>query len=188
MSTTSTTAQATRLTTCLVRFSYLKVFKAEAVGDSDELKFSVALLVPKSDKAGVKAIETAIATAVAEGKTTKFGGKTGGLKLPLRDGDVEKPDDENYAGMWFINANCKTKPGIVDKNLQAIISPEDIKSGDWGKANVTFYPFVMKGNKGVACGLNHLQKIKDGEALGGNIGKPEDAFDVEDEEDYSFLD
>jgi len=183
----TTTTQPTMITTNLVRFSYLKVFKAESIEGSDP-KFSTAILIPKSDKAGVLKIQNAIKAAIEAGKTTKFAGKTGGLKLPLRDGDTEKPDDTTYAGMYFLNASAKTKPGIVDKDVQEILDPTAVKSGDWGKVNLTFYAFNTNGNKGIAAGLNHLQKIKDGEALGGPRVSADEAFEEENAEDYDFLD
>ena len=88
------------------------------------------------------------------------------LKGGLRDGDVEK-EDEAYAGHYFINANSAQKPDIVDANRETLYDSSDFYSGCYGRASVTFYPYNAAGSKGIACGLNNLQKLEDGEKLGG---------------------
>ena len=107
------------------------------------------------------------------------------LKLPLRDGDDERPEDETYAGCYFVNANCNQQPGLVYKNGQPIIDSTDLYSGCYGHASINFYAFNSNGNKGIACGLNHLMKTRDGEALGGR-SRVEDDFAgyIEEDEDY----
>lgn len=174
---------STKVVTGKARFSYLNVFEAKAIGDSTDLKFSVSILIPKSDKVTLKKIEEAIEAAIAAGKSSKFEGKIpGNLKKPLRDGDEERGDDPAYAGHFFLNANAKTKPGLVDADRNPIMDKADLYSGCYGRASVTFYAFNTKGNKGIACGLNHLQKIADGEHLDGRTN-PEDDFsdDFDDE-------
>lgn len=105
-------------------------------------------------------------------------------KTPLRDGDLERPDDEAYANSYFINANSASAPGIVDAYRQPIIDHSEVYSGVYGRASINFYAFNSNGNKGIACGLNNLQKIRDGEPLGGK-SRAEDDFDDEDDD---FLD
>lgn len=107
------------------------------------------------------------------------------MKLPLRDGDAERPDDEVYAGYYFVNANCKQQPGLVYKNGQKIIDSTDLYSGCYGHASINFFAFNNNGNKGIACGLNHLMKTRDGEPLGGR-SKAEDDFAglIEDSDDF----
>jgi len=171
--------QLTKVVTGKVRFSYLHVFAPTAIEEGQEKKYSVALIIPKSDKATVKKINDAINNVKEAGKA-KLGGKIPtNLKTPLRDGDTERPDDEVYAGSFFINANCKTKPGLVDKDLQPIMDQDELYSGCYGRASVTFYAFNTSGNKGIACGLNNLQKLEDGEPLGGR-NTPESDFGGED--------
>lgn len=191
-------AKPTLLNIGPVRFSYAKVFKAEAIQDGGDLKYSVSLLIPKKDTALVKRINAAIEAAKKEGKESKWKGKIPvNLKMPMRDGDAQRPTDEAYEGMWFINAVSTNKPQIVDKDLELIVNPDEFKSGDWGRANVNFYPFNADGkNNGIACGLNHLQKLKDGEPLSGT-GSAVDAFNdgyeytedeaYEEEEEYDPL-
>ena len=103
------------------------------------------------------------------------------IKTPLRDGDVERPDDEAYKDSYFINANSATAPGIVDAARNPIIEHSEVYSGVYGRASINFYAFNSNGNKGIACGLNNLQKISDGEPLGGKT-RAEDDFADEDED------
>ena len=181
------TNQETKVVTGEVRFSYLNVWEPKSINDS-EPKYSVSLLIPKSDTATLKAINKAIEAAKQNG-ITKFGGKIpANLKLPLRDGDVDREDDPIYAGHYFINANCKTPPGLVYKNGQRIIDSTELYSGCYGRASITFYAFNTSGNRGIACGLNNLMKTRDGEPLGGR-SRAEDDFAgyIEDDGDDDFL-
>ena len=105
------------------------------------------------------------------------------MKTPLRDGDKERPDDEAYKNSYFINANSGTAPGVVDANCQPIIDTSEVYSGVYGRASINFYAFNSNGNKGIACGLNNLQKIRDGEPLGGKA-RAEDDFATDDDDDF----
>lgn len=158
-----------------VRFSYANVFVPTSMEEDQPKKYNVVLLIPKSDKATVKKIQDAVEAAELEGKISKWNGKIPAtLKRPLRDGDAERPDDEIYAGHFFVNANSKNKPGVVDTDVQPIISEDEFYSGCYGRASVNFYPFNASGNKGVACGLNNVQKTEDGERLSGGASAEED--------------
>jgi len=173
----------TRVKTGKVRFSYANVFKPKAISEDADEKYSISLLIDKDDKKTVAKIEAAIQAAIEEGKS-KFGGKIPkNLKLPLRDGDEDRPDDENYENKFFLNANSTRKPGIVDENLEEIISPDEFYSGCFGRATLNFYAFNVNGNKGIACGLQNLQKLEDGERLGGSATSAEDDFAEDDDDD-----
>jgi hypothetical protein len=177
-------ALATKVITGKCRLSYLHVFEPVAIEEGQDKKYSVSLIIPKSDTVTVKKIKAAIEAAKESGKTSKFGGKVPpALKTPLRDGDVDRPDDEVYAGSYFINANCKTKPGLVDKDLNPIMDQNELYSGAYGRASITFYPFNTSGNKGIACGLNNIQKLADGEPLGGRSRAEDDFSDSADLDD-----
>lgn len=155
-----------KVVTGKVRFSYLNAFEPRAV-EGGTPKYSVSLIIPKNDKKTLNEIKAAIETAKKEG-AAKFGGKVPpNLKTPLRDGDVERPDDPVYADSYFINANSTRPPGIVDENLKPLISEFDLYSGCYGRAAIVFYPYNTSGNRGIACGLQNLQKLEDGEPLGG---------------------
>lgn len=171
---------STKIVTGKVRFSYAHVFQPTSMDDGKDPKYNVSLLIPKSDTATVKKIQDAIELAKEEGKA-KLGGKIpANLKTPLRDGDSERPDDASYAGHYFINANSAQKPGVVDKDLNPIITPEEFYSGCYGRASVNFYAYNVSGNKGIAAGLNNLQKLEDGERLSGG-STAEDDFGSEDD-------
>lgn len=174
-------AASTKVVTGEVRFSYAHVFEPASI-EGSEPKYSVSILIDKNDKKTLSRVKTAIEAAKQAG-LSKFGGKIpANLKLPLRDGDTEREDDEVYAGKYFINANAKTKPGIVDKGGNPIIDSTEFYSGCYGHASVTFYAFNTSGNKGIACGLNNLMKTRDGEMLGGRASAEDDFADLIDED------
>ncbi len=169
------------------RFSYVNVFEPKSINGSTP-KYSVSLIIPKTDTETVGKIKAAIRAAYKDGESKLKGtGKSvpalESLKTPLRDGDIDRPDDEAYAGCWFINANATQAPGIVDANRQRITEPTEFYSGCYGRASISFYAYNSSGNRGIACGLNNLQKLRDGEPLGGrasaesDFGDGDDAYD-----------
>lgn len=164
------------------RFSYANVWEAKSINGSDP-KFSVSIIIPKSDKKTVTAIQKAIEEAKKEG-ISKFGGKVpANLKTPLRDGDIDRPDDPSYENSYFINANSKNAPQIVDAKVQPILDRSEVYSGCYGKVSVNFYPFSINGSKGIAAGLGNIQKLSNGEPLGGK-NRAEDDFEIEDDDDF----
>lgn len=170
------------------RWSYANVWQPKAI-DGGAPKYSVSLIIPKYDTKTIEKVRAAIQAAYEEGQSKlKGNGKTvpqlKALKTPLRDGDLERPDDEAYANSYFINANSASAPGIVDANCQPIIDTSEVYSGVYGRASINFYAFNSNGNKGIACGLNNLQKIRDGEPLGGKSRAEDDFADLDDD----FLD
>ena len=175
----------TKVITGEVRFSYLHVFEPYAAEVGQKAKYSVSLLIPKTDKQTIKLIQEAVAEATDQGQMSKWGGKVPKvLKTPLRDGDAEKADEHpEYEGMYFINASSDRQPGLVDSHKQEIFSDQELKSGDWGLASINFYPFSVSGNNGIACGLNNLMKKRDGESLGGTPANAETDFDGEFDDD-----
>ena len=169
------------------RWSYANVWDPKSINGGTP-KYSVSLIIPKSDVATVKKIEAAIQAAYEEGESKlKGNGKSVPslkvLKTPLRDGDLERPDDAAYADSYFINANSASAPGIVDADRQPILERSEVYSGVYGRASINFYAFNSNGNKGIACGLNNLQKIADGEPLGGK-SRAEDDFATDDDDDF----
>lgn len=175
----------TKVVTGVVRLSYANVWEPKAINDGAE-KYSVSLIIPKSDKKTISDIETAIDNAIKEG-VSKFGGKIpnkAALKLPLRDGDLER-DDEAYKDSFFVNANSTTAPQIVDTKVQPILDRNEVYSGVYARVSITFYAFNSNGNKGIACGLGNIQKVRDGEPLGGRSNAIDDFTTLDDED---FLD
>jgi hypothetical protein len=168
------------------RWSYANVWEPKAINGGTP-KFSVSLIIKKNDPC-VEKIKAAIQAAYEEGQVKlKGNGKSvpplAAIKTPLRDGDAERPDDPAYAGAYFINANNQNAPGIVDADRQPILERREVYSGVYGRASISFYAFNSSGNKGIACSLNNLQKIKDGEPLGGH-SRAEDDFATDDEDDF----
>lgn len=179
----------TKVITSEVRLSYANLWEPKSINGGSP-KYSVSLIIPKSDKRTLDKIKAAIQAAYAEGEgKLKGNGKTvpalASLKIPLRNGDEERPDDEAYSDSYFVNANSATAPGIVDNQQepQPITVRSEIYSGVYARASVNFYAFNSNGNKGIACGLNNIQKLRDGEPLGGK-SRAEDDFATSDDDDF----
>ena len=172
------------------RLSYANVWDPKSINGGAP-KYSVSLIIPKSDTKTIDKINAAIQAAYEEGQSKlKGNGKSvpplTAIKTPLRDGDIERPDDAAYKNSYFINANSATAPGIVDADRQPILERSEVYSGVYARASINLYAFNSNGNKGIACGLNNLQKLRDGEPLGGK-SRAEDDFATADDED-DFLD
>ena len=164
------------------RISFANIWTAKAINGGEE-KYSVSCIIPKSDKKTLAKIQKAIEAAKEDGKTRRWNGKIPpNLKLPLRDGDIDRPDDENYADSYFVNASSKDAPQIVDRKVNTIIDPMECGSGDYCNVSINFYAFTANGNRGIAAGLGNIQKVKDGERLGGRASADAD-FDALDDED-----
>ena len=167
---------STKVVTGKVRFCYVNVFEPTAMNEGDALKYSVCILIPKSDTKTVEAINKAI-EAAKQAYKAKLADKNGKipsmLKTPLRDGDAERADDPSFEGMYFINANSSLKPNIVDKELNPIMGKDEFYSGCYGRASINFYGYNVQ-SKGIAAGLNNLQKLEDGEMLAGGSSADED--------------
>ena len=188
------TANLQKVITGVVRLSYANLWQPKSINGGKE-KYSVSLIIPKSDKVTLAKIKAATEAAYQEGQTKlKGNGKTvpplATLKTPLRDGDAERPEDEAYADSYFVNANSDTAPGIVDINRQPITDHSEIYSGAYARASINFYAYNAGGaSRGIACGLSNIQKVRDGESLGGK-SKAEDDFNddfVYEDDDEDFL-
>ena len=174
----------TKVITGIVRLSYANVWEPKSVNGGKE-KYSVSIIIPKEDTKALDEIKKAIDAAIEEGKG-KFGGKIpnkASLKIPLRDGDIDRAEDEAYKNSYFINANSITPPQVVDKNVKPILEHSEIYSGVYARVSINFYAFNSNGNKGIACGLGNIQKIRDGGPLGGRVSA-EDEFTTEVDEDF----
>lgn len=176
----------TKVVTGIVRLSFAHVWEPHSIQGGKE-KYSVSLVIPKHDTKTIEKIERAIDAAIEEG-IGKFGGKKPNkatLKLPLRDGDIEK-DDDIYKDAYFVNTNSLVAPQIVDGNVEPILDRSEVYSGVYARVSITFYAFNVNGNKGVAAGLGNIQKVKDGQLLGGGRRKATDDFESL-EDDDGFL-
>ena len=165
------------------RISFANIFEPKSINGS-EAKYSVSCLVPKDDKKTLLAIHKAVEAAKEDGKVRKWSGKLPpNLKLPLRDGDIDRPDDENYQKHFSLNATSKDAPQVVDRHVQPVVDPMMVYSGCFCNVSVNFYPFNANGNRGVAVGLGNIQFVKDGDRLSGRASADADFDALEDDED-----
>ena len=187
---------STKVITGKCRASFVHIFEPKSVNGSDP-KYSMSLIIPKSDTKTLRAIRAAVDEAIENGITNKWGGKRPGkLSLPLHDGDEERDEDLAYADAFYINATSFEKPGVVDNKKGRdgkpipITDPLQVYSGCYVRASINFYPFNVNGNKGVGAGLNNVQFWCDGEPLNGRVRAEDefDALDVEDDDEDDFLD
>ena len=175
----------TKVVTGVVRLSYANVHEPKSINGGSP-KYSVSLIIPKADTKTLGAIQKAIDAAIEEGRG-KFGGKVPSkatLKLPLRDGDVDRPDDEAYTNCYFINANSSSAPEIVDKSLNPVLNRSEVYSGVYARVSINFYAFNSNGNRGIACGLGNIQKVRDGEPLVGKTSAADDFTSDYDGDDF----
>ena len=181
----------TKIVTGVCRLSYANIWQPKSINGGAP-KYSTSVLIPKSDTKTIAKVKAAIQAAYEEGEgKLKGNGKTVpalvSLKTPFRDGDTERPDDEAYAGHWFINANSNTAPGVVDANREPIYDTSEIYSGVYARVSLSFYAFNSNGNRGIACALQNIQKVRDGEALGGKSKAEDDFNDNFTSDDGGFL-
>ncbi len=172
--------------------SYLNVNEPKVPLGGGTPKYSVSLIIPKSDTVTVAKIRAAIQAAYEEGQSKLKGSSKSvpalkDLKIPLRDGDKDREGDEAYKDSWFVNANSTTKPGVVDADRNPILESSELYSGIIGRASINFYAFNSNGNRGIACGLNNIQKLADGTPLGGHSRAEDDFADLDDDDDEDFL-
>lgn len=184
----------TKVITNEVRASYAHVFTPQADDNGNE-KYSVALLIDKNDTETIELIEKAYQNALEEGKATKFGGKIPPVLLKgsiLRDGDDERPDDDAYAGKYWINVRSNSKPQVVKNvggRMVEITDEDEFYSGAFCKASINLFAYNHpSGGKGVSAGLNNIFKTKDGERLAGSADASSDFDDEFEDSAQDFLD
>lgn len=163
-----------------VRFSFVNVFEMRKDEESGREAYSIQILIPKTDTETIAKYNAALEHTKADAKSAEvWGGKfLASYKVPLRDGDTERDTDKHpeYKGMWFINASTTMKPNIVDAAVAPILDKSQVYSGAYGRVSFGLYPYKQKGGIGIAAGLNNVQKLRDGDPLGGVQAKAEDDF------------
>lgn len=173
-----------RVTTGKVRLSYVHLFKPYAFQPGQEEKFSCTVLVPKSDVETMTRINAALEAAKQRGAVDKWGGIVPPMvATPVYDGDSTRPSDgmpfgQECKGHWVFTASAKIDypPEVVDRLGNPIINQSEVYSGMYGRVNVVFYPYAFGGKKGIGCGLGPVQKLEDGETLGGNAPSAAQVF------------
>ena len=158
-----------RTTTGKARIAYANIWKPKADSNGKE-KYSVMVLIPKTDLETLEKIKNATENAYAEGASVLKGKgvsipSLGAIHTPLRDGDEEHPGEELYSGMMFLNASGIYAPDIIDSNKEDITNQDEVYSGCWCRVSLGFYCYNTKNSKGIACSLRAIMKIADGERL-----------------------
>ena len=165
-----------------VRFSYTAVFQPKKNDGGTPSKYGVCIIIPKEDTETVNLVKEAIDAAKQRGKLEKWGGKIpANVKSCLRDGDIDREDDEAFAGCYFLNASSRNKPGVKvleDGVVSDALDDEDFYSGCYGAVTLDFFPYESSGNKGVGAGLNNVIKTRDGDRLSGGRSADEDFADL----------
>jgi hypothetical protein len=180
---------ATKVITGKVRFSFVNIFQPKESNNGGEAKYSVTLLVPKSDTVTVNKIKQAMAEA-----RENFCKKNGATALPakpnhtLHDGDGTRDSGDPYGpeckGCYVITVSSKNKPVIVDSFRNEITDSSEVYSGCYGRAAINFYGYNSNGKKGISAGLLSVQKLHDGEPFG-TVGSANDFDDdFKDEDDF----
>lgn len=176
---------ATTVTTGEARLSYVHLFQPYTSNPAESKpKYSLTVLLPKSDTATMQRINAAIEAAKAKGAEEKWGGIIPPVcPSPVHDGDGTKPNDgmpygDECKGHWVFTVGCSTDypPQVVDAGLNPIIDQTEVYSGMFGRVNFNVYPYSNSGKKGIGFGLNSVQKLRDGDPLGGGRVSVEEAF------------
>jgi hypothetical protein len=152
-----------------VRLSYIALLEPKP-DDRGNMKYGCQVIIDKKDKKNLKILNDAIQQAFTEGKqmlgvkSDKMPAASASFKICLRDGDVDKPDDENLEGKMFFNANSNSKPQVVGRDpRELLVDPNEIYSGMWANISLTVKAFTADGNKskGITAYLGNVQKVKD---------------------------
>lgn len=175
---------STQVVTNKSRLSYVHLFKPYAYMPGQEEKYSCTILVPKTDVATKQAIDNAIAVATERGIKDRWNGvKPPVLAIPVYDGDGVRPSDgmpfgEECKGHWVFTASAKADypPQVVDQYVQPILNQTEVYSGMYANVCVNFYPYAFGGKKGIGVGLGPVQKVADGEPLGGTSASASSVF------------
>lgn len=162
-----------------VRFSFVNIFEPKAGQNGGEPKYSITILLPKSDIATKQMIDREIQNELQNGISTKFGGTMPAMPaIPIHDGDGVRPNGEPFGeecrGCWVFTASTKQKPEVVDENRQPVLTQTQLYSGCYGRVSLRFFAYNQAGKKGVGCGLGNVQKLRDGEPLGGRTTAADD--------------
>lgn len=166
------------LTTGKVRLSFCHVWQPQAPQGGGDPKYSVTILIPKTDTATLNAIYAEMESTKQAGVSSQWGGVLPPIvKIPLYDGDGVRPSGEPFGpechGHMVMTASCKNQPSVVDTNIQPILNQSEIYSGCYARVNINFFAYNQAGNKGLGCGLNCIQKVGDGEPLAGGVSAQE---------------
>lgn len=171
-------ATPTKVVTDVARLSYAHLTQPHSQ-NGQEAKYSVTVLVPKSDIATKQRIDAAIEAATQDGAVRLWGGRPAQVPNPVYDGDGVRPSDgQPYGaeckGHWVFTAASRQAPEVVDTGMNPIINQTEIYSSMYARVSISFYPYANSGRKGIGCGLGNVMKVQDGDPLGGRTSASED--------------
>ena len=180
-----------KVVTGKVRLSYVHLFEPHSNDPDKEKTYSCVLLIPKSDKETYKKLRKAQQQALENG-AAKFGGKIPkNWKDTIHDGDEDADLETNpeYKGHWYMSVSARAAypPAVVDRQLNAIVDSTEVYSGCYARVSLVPFAFNTQGNKGVSFGLRNVQKLADGEPLGGRSRAEDDFDELDDEDDEDIL-
>lgn len=179
-----TNVRPTQVITGRARLTFPHLFEKYAASVGNEPKFSATFLIPKSDVLTKQKIDAAINAAITEGVSKSWNGvRPPNVPNPLHNGDGVRPSDgqpfpAECKGHWVMTASSKQQPQVVDLGLNQIMSPSEIYSGVYARVSINFFAYNASGKKGIGCGLNNIQKMEDGEPLGGRTSATNDFGDA----------
>lgn len=171
---------AQKVLTGEVRLSYCNLIQPRApMNGQGDPKYSVTVLIPKTDYATKADIDQSIEAAARDATAKIWGGVRPQFASIVWDGDgVRKngmPFGPECKGHWVLTASTKQRPQVVGiDNINVELAPQDIYSGMYARVTLRFYGFNQKGNRGVGCGLGNVMKVRDGEPLAGGASASSD--------------
>ena len=164
----------TQVVTGECRLSYVNLFEPKAFKEGDDAKYSVTILIPKSDTKTIDNIKAAIQKAAEKGAQKHFGGRVPtNVANTLKDGDTEVDDlgdlknirNPELKGHMYMRLQTKFRPKVLDENRNEILDPISVYSGCYGKVSLTCFAYSGDGKRGVSACLNNVMKTRDGEPL-----------------------
>lgn len=174
----------TKVLTGEVRLSYANLTTPRAAQQGGEAKYSVTLLIPKTDTATYQNILSSIEVAAQDAQSKLWNGvRPPVLPTPLHDGDGVResgvPYGDECKGCWVMTASSKNKPQVVHQSdVNTELAPQDIYSGMYARVTVNFFGYASNGKRGVGCGLGNVMKTRDGEPLAGGASASSDFAEV----------
>lgn len=177
--------QKTEVVTGEARLSYVHLLQPRESQYGGEAKYSVTVLVPKTDTATKARIDAAIEAAKEKGRVEKWNGVIPPVvATPIHDGDGVRPSDgqpfgQECKGHWVFTAtsNAKQPVQVLGADLQPVINPTEVYSGMYGRVYVNFAPYAYAGKKGIGSYIQtYVQKTRDGEPLGASVPSAEAVF------------
>ncbi len=174
----------TKVLTGEVRLSYANLTAPRAVQQGQEAKYSVTLLIPKTDTATKANIDSSIEAAAQDAQGKLWNGiRPPMLPVPIHDGDGVRENGTPYGpeckGCWVMTASTKNEPQVVHQSdINTKLAPQDIYSGMYARVTINFFGYLNAGKKGVGCGLGNVMKTRDGEPLAGGASAASDFAEV----------